>query len=319
MHTSGTTSGSPQVEWRPDPAAYELSRVELTDEAVFRSGVEAAGRQSWLHYFPFLYCFSTASSTPLRWERCGDSVCLYILKSIGEKRRLQLYVPPFPLTQNALAAAEERMTRFNGDRRFRILWVEQSQFEDLEKSGYQLAMRESEYIYSGDLVRRAEGKPFESLRRNLRHVHNLPGLVVREYRSEDREACLKLLAKWRAHLTESRDIQVYGYEYTKACLRNAFSFGPGALEGEIIAIDDQIRGFAFGGPITSRTGSLFIAIADHQFPGLGYLLRTRLMQKLPQLEQFNDSSDTGREGLAYVKSRFRPIAMNKVYQATRSE
>ena len=104
MHTSGTTSGSPQVEWRPDPAAYELSRVELSDEAVFRSAVEAAGRQSWLHYFPFLYCFST-SNTPLRWEKCDASVCLYILKSIGDKQRLQLYVPPFPFTQNALAAA----------------------------------------------------------------------------------------------------------------------------------------------------------------------------------------------------------------------
>jgi hypothetical protein len=94
------------------------------------------------------------------------------------------------------------------------------------------------------------------------------------------------------------------------------------IAGHIRLIDVAGRAplaVTFGGPITSRTGSLFIAIADHQFPGLGYLLRTRLMQKLPQLEQFNDSSDTGREGLAYVKSRFRPIAMNKVYQATRSE
>ena len=203
MHTSGTTSGSPQVEWRPDPAAYELSRVELSDEAVFRSAVEAAGRQSWLHYFPFLYCFST-SNTPLRWEKCDASVCLYILKSIGDKQRLQLYVPPFPFTQNALAAAEERMIRFNGDRRFRILWAEQSQTEDLEKGGYQFTMRESEYIYSGDLVRRAEGKQFASLRRHLNQIQKLPGLVVREYRSEDIQACLKLLAKWRAHLTEGR-------------------------------------------------------------------------------------------------------------------
>src|SRR4029078_7738049 len=75
----------------------------------------------------------------------------------------------------------------------------------------------------------------------------------------------------------------------------------------------------FGGPITSRTGSIFVAIADHEFLGLGYLLRMRLMQKFPHLAQFNSSSDTGREGLAHVKSRFRPIAMNNLYQATRSE
>ncbi len=97
--------------------------------------VENAGQKSWLYYFPFLYCFSKAGAHPLLWEAAGDAICVYLLKSIRETLRLQLYLPPFPFSRDALATAESRMHQFNGDRIYRIVWAEEMQRRALEQRG----------------------------------------------------------------------------------------------------------------------------------------------------------------------------------------
>jgi hypothetical protein len=296
-----------------------LSAIELCHQDQFLRAVETARQKSWLYYFPFLYCFSKAGSHPLLWEAAGDAICIYFLKTIRGALRLQLYLPPFPFGRDALAAAESRMRLFNGDRTYRVVWAEEMQRRALEESGYECELREREFIYSGELVRRASGKQFESLRRNLSRVRRLPGLVARDYRVEDQDDCLAVLAKWRRHLRDDRDIEIHGYGYTVECIRNAFAFKDGILRGEVLAIGERCVAFTFGGRIRPQTGSLFTAISDHDVPGLGYLQRARFIANAPEFELINDSSDAGRAGIDYVKSRFRAVEMNNLYQAYRED
>jgi hypothetical protein len=62
-------------------------------------------------------------------------------------------------------------------------------------------------------------------------------------------------------------------------------------------------------------GANFICITDNNFRGLPHLLRYRLMEGFPDLTFFNESTDSGRQGLRELKQRFRPIEMHGLFGA----
>ena len=89
----------------------DLRPLALADEARFREATELEQPQSWLYYFPFLFCFAQRREMTLVWEEADSSICLYLLKTTKNGKQLALFVPPFPFNQKALAAAR-RARRF---------------------------------------------------------------------------------------------------------------------------------------------------------------------------------------------------------------
>ncbi|HEY7763865.1 MAG TPA: hypothetical protein VIB38_02650 [Aestuariivirgaceae bacterium] len=174
---------------------------------------------------------------------------------------------------------------------------------------------EEEYIYDGELLRDRAGPSFYRLRRNLSKTGRIEGLQILKYDKGHEEQCLQLLRSWRRFKENERSVRVTGRSYMRSCLLDALSFRSNLLIGEVILINDRLCGFAFGGQISRNYGSLFVALADHQVPGLGYLQRHHLMMTMQHLRYFNDSSDLGQSGLAEVKKSFNPVAMNAVYRA----
>lgn len=293
----------------------ELRPLALADEARFRKAIELEQPQSWLYYFPFLFCFAQRREITLLWEEVNSSICLYLLKTAKNGKQLALFVPPFPFNQEALAAARRRLQSFNNGSSCRIVWAEEKYDEELRNSGLELDAREDEYIYGTHKVIFAAGSEFRHLRQLLSRVKRLQGIEIRPFQESDQRSCQALLDHWYSQLTEEKGIKVYGYGYVKACLENAFSFDHGSLAGQVICIDKKIVGFTFGGPIHSGIGSIFVSISDHAIGGLGYLQRHQFMASFPELAYFNDSSDTGRQGLAHVKRQFNPVRMNRLSQA----
>ena len=293
----------------------ELRPIELTDEACFREAIETERPQSWIYYFPFLYCFAQRKEMTLLWEKVNASICLYMLKTSKGEQRLSLFVPPFPLDLAALQAARQRIAEYNGDSSCRIVWAEEKYDDVLRTQGFDLKPREDEYVYDTLKVNATIGSEFRRLRQLLGRCQRLPGLQLRPYQAEDEKECHSLLDRWFEMLTEDKGINVYGYGYVRSCIQNAFSFRAGSLLGEVTTHNEAIVGFTFGGPIHSAMGSLFISISDHTIEGLGYIQRHNFMRRFPELEFFNDSSDTGRAGIAHVKRQFSPVRMNRLSQA----
>jgi hypothetical protein len=77
-----------------------------------------------------------------------------------------------------------------------------------------------------------------------------------------------------------------------------------------------VRGFAFGGSITSTLGSYYLGLTDRSIKGLAYLLSYRLMAEFSDFPHFNDSDDAGRPGLRAMKQQFRPVEMHAVFSAS---
>ncbi|MDO9141991.1 MAG: bifunctional class I SAM-dependent methyltransferase/GNAT family N-acetyltransferase [Methylobacter sp.] len=299
------------------PALQDLKLIKLADQRRFLQAAEAGGQNSWLYFFPFLYCFSKARTQTLLWEQIDYSICLYLLREDEEGFNLRLYLPPFPFNQHALRVATDRLKQFNRDHSSSILWLEERQKNDIQQYGYRLKLVEEEYVYDNSLVTAASGKAFERLRSKVNRISKIPNLDIRPYRPEDQADCLSLLQHWRTTVESEKGLKIGGYNYARNLLNYATGFDEDILKAQVIAIDGAIRAFTFGGKITSEYGSLFITISDHAIEGLGYVQRKAFMEAHPYLPFFNDSSDADREGLAYLKNAFKPVIKNKLYRTRR--
>lgn len=297
----------------------ELNRVSLNDQITFTSAASESSQKSWLYYFPFLYCFSLSHSQTLLWELHDGAICLYFLRRHDDEHHLDLYLPPFPFSSAAMKHALTRSESFNGARSCRVLWVAEQMKGTLESDGFRIQPVEQEYVYSTEQVRSLSGKSFHRLRSKLNRARKILNLELRGYRPADEEPCRELLQRWRRVLRDAKDVEVSGYYYSERCLDHALSFQGDLLKGEVITVDDRVCGFAFGGRISASYGSVFLAIADHDVAGLGYLQRFSLMVNSQELPYFNDSSDTDRAGLAEVKKCFNPVEMHHLYRAHPSE
>lgn len=293
----------------------ELNRLSLNDQITFTSAATESSQKSWLYYFPFLYCFSLSDSQTLLWELHDGVICLYLLRRHDDRYRLDLYLPPFPFSSAAMKHALERSASFNGARFCCVLWVDEQMKGPLESEGFRTRPIEQEYIYNTDQVRSLSGKNFHRLRGKLNRARKIPNLELRDYRPADEEPCRELLRRWRRFLRDEKDVEVSGYYYSERCLDHALSFQGDILKGEVITVDDRVSGFTFAGRISASYGSIFMAISDHDVPGLGYLQRFSLMVNSQGIPYFNDSSDTDRAGLAEVKKSFNPVEIHNLYRA----
>jgi hypothetical protein len=292
----------------------DLTPVEPEDADVFLAAAENARVKSWFYYFPRLHFYGRFRAHMLRWERQAGSVLVYQVRRRKVGSRMNLYLPPFPFDPAALRHALQRMRDFNGDRSGRILFVQEDEALPIAREGLQIFFKMEEFIFDRAAVMSLEGSGFRSLRQELSRALK-PGLVeTRPYAAADQPACLALVETWRERLI-ANGMKPTAYSHTVACLAAAERFPPSLLNGLVVEVNGEVRGFAFSGPLTPTLGCNYLCITDTSFRGLPHLLRYRLMAEFSDLIHFNDSTDSGRPGLRELKQRFRPVEMHGLYGA----
>lgn len=294
-------------------SCQDLSPVRLKDALLFQEAIEE-DRKAWNYYFPFIYINGfTGRAWIYLYEQVAGSILLYELRDRNVGLELSLVLPPFPQSDEALRHAEQRLRAFNGPRGWRIRWVQESDALMLARRNLAIVYKESEYIYDRAAVLAAEGPEYSGLRAKLSRARRA-GAVTRPWTPEDQPACLAILDAWKERL-HSMGIRADGYRCSAETIKIAKQFPAWLLCGRVIEVEDEVRAFAFGGPINRTYGCIFITIADNQFQGHAQLLRTDLMSEFPHLTYFNDQSDTKRPGVRDLKERFRPVEMNHMYEA----
>lgn len=293
----------------------DLKHISPQDGALFGAAATQSGQVSWLYYFPFLCLFAQSPRQTLLWEICDGAICLYHLVKSREddSLSLKLYLPPFPQDNAALQHAMGRCRDFNRRRSAVILWADERQRPWVEGRGFQTTFKEEEFIYDGALVRAAEGKTFERMRRMANKARRLPGLEIRAIRPEDQAPCVELLSRWKT-MKREREQPYIRSPYMRLSAEQAFAFGD-IMQGEVVTVDGRVCAFTFGGRISASHASIFVTISDHDIPALGTLQRSHFIGNRPEFANFNDFSDSQQEGLAKVKRSFRPVTMNRLYRA----
>lgn len=297
----------------PD-SCLDLSLINTSDSGFFQEAVQKCKIKSCHYYFPRLLFGGQRKSRLLLFEQIDGSILLYTLRKIDSRLDLCLYVPPFPFSPVALQWAKERVHDFNRVRTSRIDWVQEEDASLIEGHGFSVELIDREFIYDRAAVVNLEGPTFARVRRYLAGLKKYDRLVVREFSSADEEPCLALYRRFRAQLN-SKGIGPKGYSTMINSLKGATDLPEFMLKSEVFEIDGNIRAYSLGGPINVDYGCVFLAVSDHEFPGLAYALRHQMMKNFPGLTYFNDTTDNGRLGLREMKQRFRPVEMHGVFRA----
>jgi hypothetical protein len=293
----------------------ELATIEIEDREIFSAALEHSSVKSWYYYFPYLHLLGKAlKSRVLLYEQVEGAILIYRLLEEEERLRLSLFLPPFPFHPAPLRRARERMRDFNHDRTSRIVQIQESEALPVAQEGFEINFSFDEYIYDRAAVAALEGSSFSRLRRSISQYAD-QSIVVRDYEKEDQRACMDLRKKWFDNLISKGVKMGPYYRYTAGCLERFGDFPGDMIRGQVVEVAGSIRAFSFGGPINKSVGSVFITISDHDMPGLAYLQRYHLLNSMPQLTYYNDSYDTGRQGLAQMKRAFRPVEMHGIYSA----
>jgi hypothetical protein len=301
------------------PELSGLAAINIEDHKIFSDAVESKAIASHLHYFPFLNLFgNSVKKQVLLYEQFDGAILIYLLRQGQRRLRLSLYLPPFPFHLGALRHAQERMQDFNGGRSGQIIWVQESDVIPIARAGFEVFFKEEEFIFDRATVMALEGPEFRSLRQELSRAKKPGQVETRHYTAKDQPACLALVEDWWNRLVAS-GLKANGYSYTVACLTMAERFPPSLLNGLVVEVNGEVRGFAFSGYVTGTMGCNFLCITDNSFRGLPHLLRYHLMEQFPDLIHFNDSTDAGRPGLRELKQRFRPVAMHGLFGAREDE
>ena len=95
-----------------------------------------------------------------------------------------------------------------------------------------------------------QGKEHSRLRQHINKALKLPDLSLSPYRKEDAHSCIGLLQSWYERLTEEKSVEVTGYWYVLACIKNGHQFSPGSLEGIVTRAAGRIVGVTSGGRST---------------------------------------------------------------------
>jgi hypothetical protein len=296
-------------------AGLDLSPIRIEHGQLFQAATEQCQVKSHHYYFPRLLFGGKREKRILVFEQVGSSIVLYSLYRRSSGLELRLYVPPFPFETAALQRARDRMRDFNRGRASIIEWVQEGDADLIASHGFSVSLKEREFIYDRAAVAELSGSRFSRLRNHLARAARHPDLVAREFAPEDAAGCLALYRTFCSQLS-AKDVEPKGARSMTNCLKHATRIPTALMRGEVIEVEGVIRGYAFGGPMSQSHGCVFVVVSDHEFPGLSYALRHRMMTSFPHLTHFNDSTDNGRVGLREMKERFRPVEMHGAYRAT---
>jgi glutathione synthase/RimK-type ligase-like ATP-grasp enzyme len=279
-----------------------LKTLAIGDQAFFNRYLSISANTSWISFFPYLYSFAQRNRWALYWELYRGSVCLYCLRERTSGKRLSLYLPPFPFRATTLEYALSKVNQFNNDESGEILWVEESEQQEIARLGYDLRKVADEYFYSK-----------ESLDAFLSTWTVAGNVTLRKYTEEDEEACLDVLARWRTDCLD-QGITNTGYYYKRSCIKNSLKYMDGSIIGEVLLVDGKIQSVCFAGSAIPQYVTFFVTIASPEYNEMK-LFQQASMARNFSAQFFNNSVERDDETAPYLSDEVLPAKVHGLYSA----
>jgi len=295
------------------------SLIEPGDTGFLREVFSASNKSSWVYFPPFLCTYSLPPARPVyALETNGFSVIIQYISRGGEDR-IDLIIPPLPLSDYALEWLGEfvlYLSRYRNQSQLRILWVDDEDKNLLsEKFGnsIEFQVKDSEYLYDPSLNWNMKGQKFRDFRKRVHRVQRL-NPVFKEMSIGDVGSAYTLMKEWRK-LQGRKNGFLLDWGYTRSALETFHQFSQKDLSVWNIEIEGNLKAFAMAGPINMTTACFFIAKSDPRIIGLSEYLRWRVCGEMRSYDLVNDAGDLGIAGLKQHKMKLRPVGFNTVYRA----
>lgn len=279
-----------------------------------RRAFSDASKRAWCYYAPFLCCYSLPPGREVFLVERGGALWLPVRRTTSEGPQIDLLVPPLPFPGDAFDSILDDLMAVNGDRPFRILWVDEEDARRLPADRFTLRLKDAEYLYDPARVVAAPGRPYRDLRKRLRRFQRRVCAHFREMEEGDIPACEDLLRHWRRRQGRRRAF-LLDWGYTRAALARYGEFSREDLQGWCVRVEGRVAAFAMGGRMQDGLASFFIAKTDPEVRGLSEYLRWEVCRSLSDYRLVNDAGDLNLAGLRQHKRKFRPVGRLPVYAA----
>ena len=189
-------------------------------------------------------------------------------------------------------------------------------FRDL---GFRIFEKGTEYLYSTDLLVQLKGTRYKSKRGACNaFIQNHPEAILAPYQPEDYSDCLELYELWRQDRCKTSCDALYqgmledSKHAHRAGLLNAAELG---LEGIIVRIKGELKGYSFGYPLNNNVYCIIFEITDLRLRGIAQFLFREFCRRKAIYPFINAMEDSGLENLKRVKLSYHPSEQIRCYNA----
>ena len=189
----------------------------------------------------------------------------------------------------------------------------------LRDLGFQVFKKETEYLYSTDLLVQLKGTRYKSKRGAYNtFIRNQPDVTLAPYQLEDYSDCLELYELWRQDRRKTSYDPFYqgmledSEHAHHVGLLNAGELG---LEGIVVRIEGKLKGYSFGYPLNNRVYCIIFEITDTRLKGIAQFLFREFCRRKATYPFINAMDDSGLENLKRVKLSYHPAEQIRSYNA----
>ncbi|MCG9127920.1 DUF2156 domain-containing protein [Candidatus Poribacteria bacterium] len=188
--------------------------------------------------------------------------------------------------------------------------------------GFEVFLKESEYLYETKRIGNLKGDDFKGQRNvyNSFIKHN-PTAKFEPYEDIHLDECLKLYETWQNDRSKKYDDSIYQamLEDSKSAhtigISNSKKLG---LIGRIVRINNEVQAYTFGYALNSDTFCILFEISNLSIKGLAqYIYREFCKELLITYKWINAMDDSGLENIKRVKMSYHPTQIIPSYNITK--
>ena len=281
----------------------------------------------WQEFYNLYYAIIKSSNNPktdINTEE-KEYLCIYA------KQGSDYYMPILPIPceieevhyQNVVLDSYQFMLKSNRNPQFaRVENVPEEFIPMLKDYGFEVFLKETEYLYATKTIGELRGDDFKPQRNayNSFIKHN-PSVNYKPYDDIYLDECLNLYETWRKKRSEKYDDPIYQAMLDDS--RSAHTIGISnyqelGLIGRVVRINDEVHAYTFGYELNRDTFCILFEISDLSIKGLAqYIYREFCKELLSTYKWINAMDDSGLENIKRVKLSYHPTKLIPSYNITK--
>lgn len=295
----------------------KLNKLTLKDQRLFNKHLAFARHE--LASFSFANIYIWRAIFDIQWALIDNNLCIFFRDKIG----CFMYLPPLAKERHPQVIKQVFAIMDNVNDNKDISRIENIGQEDLEyyrALGYLCHEKYPDYLCLRSDLEFLKGNKFKSQRASYNYFVKHCNFEAFRLKLAQRPDCLALFNHWVKERKTHCDEDVYcgmledNRKVIKQALTNYKQLG---LEGVIVRIDKQVKGFTFGYELNKDTFCILYEITDLSIKGLAQFIFRFFSTELKKYHYINIMDDSGLDNLRKVKLSYNPKRLISAYIATR--
>jgi uncharacterized protein len=295
----------------------KLNKLTLKDQALFNKYLTFTPHK--LAAFSFANIYIWRCLYDISWVVIANNLCIFFRDKIG----CFMYLPVLAKERQpeVIKQAFTIMDSINKNKDIsRIENIEQEDLEYYRALGYLSHDKYPDYLCLRSDLALLKGNKFKSQRAACNYFIKHYDFDSRNFRLTDQAQCLSLFGTWiKERKTQSNDNGYCGMleDSRKVILEATANYKQLGLEGIVIRVNQEIKGFSFGYRLNNNTFCILYEITDLTIKGLAQFIFRKFSEELQDYKYINIMDDSGLDNLRKTKLAYKPVHLIPAYIVTR--